>query len=165
MLVKGIVSAIYKEESKLSVILPEYGNIATNPLPIYGKPDMEEFAVDDFVIVIIFNNNINDAMVMSTSQAGGANPNYRVATISLPSAEWSESEDKTYYQQPVTIPSTTANSKVDLQPTPEQLVMLMEEEITMYVANNEGNLMAYAIGAIPSEDITIKALISEVVFI
>ena len=90
-----------------------------------------------------------------------ASSHYRMATITLLNADWEKSEDGTYYLQSVTIPSTTANSKVDLQPTPEQLVMLMEEEITMYIANDEGKLTAYAIGAIPSTDITIKALISE----
>ena len=94
-----------------------------------------------------------------------ASSHYRMTTITLLSVDWRESESGTYYLQPVTIPNTTPNSKVDLQPTPEQLVMLMEEEITMYVANDEGELTAYAIGAIPSEDITIKVLISEVVFI
>lgn len=94
-----------------------------------------------------------------------ANSTYRATTITLLKADWTESKEGTYYLQPVTIPETTANSKVDLQPTPEQLVMLMDEEITMYVANDEGKLTAYAIGDIPSEDITIKVLISEVVFI
>ena len=164
MIVKGIVSAIYSDEMKVSVILPEYNNITTNPLPIYGKPDMKEFAVNDFVVVLVFNNNFNDAMVMATGQ-GGLNPNYRATIISLTQAKWSESEDGTYYMQPVTIASATANSRVDLQPTPEQLVMLMDEEITMYVANNDGDLTAYAIGAIPSADIKIQVLISEVVFI
>ena len=68
MIVKGIVSAVYTEERKVSVILPEYDNITTNPLPIYGKPEMSEFTVNDFVVVMVFNNNLNDAMVISTSQ-------------------------------------------------------------------------------------------------
>lgn len=94
-----------------------------------------------------------------------ASSHYKMTTITLPSADWRKSGDGTYYLQPVDIPETTENSKVDLQPTPEQLVMLMDEEITMFISNDKGTLTAYAIGAIPSEDITIKVLISEVVFV
>ena len=64
MIVKGIISAIYDEEKKLSVILPEHDNITTNPLPIYGNPNMSDYAVNDFVVVFAFNDNLNDAIVL-----------------------------------------------------------------------------------------------------
>lgn len=95
----------------------------------------------------------------------GANLNYREATVTLLSAEWEESEDGTYYCQSLTIPDTTANSKVDLQPTPEQVATLMKDEVTLFVANDEGELIAYALGKSPSEDLTIGVLISEVMFV
>ena len=65
MLIKGIVSAIYTEEKKLSVILPEHDNITTNPLPIYGTANMEDYKIDDFVVVIAFNGNVNDSIVLA----------------------------------------------------------------------------------------------------
>lgn len=65
MLVKGKISAIYAEEKKLSVILPEYNNLTTNPLKVYGNSDMNNFAVNDFVVVAVFNNDFNDAIVVS----------------------------------------------------------------------------------------------------
>lgn len=78
MIVKGIVSAIYAEEKKLSVILPEHDNITTNPLPIYGNPDMDDYAVNDFVMVVAFNNDFTDGMVLAESSVseGGSGGGY-----------------------------------------------------------------------------------------
>lgn len=64
MLVKGIVSAIYPEEKRLSVILPEYDNMTTKPLKIYGSVDVTKFSVNDFVIVVVFNSDFNDGMIL-----------------------------------------------------------------------------------------------------
>lgn len=65
MLVKGIVSAVYAEPNKLSVILPEYDGAVTEPLPIYGGTlTAQEYAVNDFVIVAVFNRNFNDAVII-----------------------------------------------------------------------------------------------------
>lgn len=65
MIVKGIISAVYAEEEKLSVILPEYDNMVTAPLKIYGSnPDMESYKVNDFVIVVMFNGDFNDGIVL-----------------------------------------------------------------------------------------------------
>lgn len=65
MIVKGIISAIYSEEKKISVILPEYDNLTTAPLQIYGNASMENFAVNDFVLVVVFNNDFNDGIVLA----------------------------------------------------------------------------------------------------
>ena len=66
MIVKGIISAVYAEEEKLSVILPEYDNMVTAPLKIYGSnPDMESYKVNDFVMVVMFNDDFNDGLVLA----------------------------------------------------------------------------------------------------
>ena len=65
MIAKGIISAIYKSEKKLSVILPEYDNMTTAPLEIYGEPKMSDYAINDFVGVLVFNNDFNDALVLA----------------------------------------------------------------------------------------------------
>ena len=68
MIVKGIVSAIYEDQKKLSVILPEYDNMTTQPLQIYGTPNMSDYSINEFVVVLVFNGDFNDAMVLSKSQ-------------------------------------------------------------------------------------------------
>lgn len=65
MIAKGIISAIYEDEKKLSVILPEYDNMTTQPLQIYGEPIMSNYAVNEFVVVLVFNNDFTDAMVLA----------------------------------------------------------------------------------------------------
>lgn len=69
MIAKGIISAIYKDEKKLSVILPEYDNMTTQPLLIYGNAVMSDYSVNDFVTVLVFNNDFTDAMVLAKTIA------------------------------------------------------------------------------------------------
>lgn len=64
MIVKGIISAIYAEQEKLSVILPEYDNATTPPLPIYGDTDISKYSVNEFVIIIMFNQDFSDGIVL-----------------------------------------------------------------------------------------------------
>lgn len=61
MVVKGIVSAINND--KVTVILPEYNNITTGYLPVYANSGIENLKVNDFVLVIFFNNDFNDGIV------------------------------------------------------------------------------------------------------
>lgn len=65
MFVKGIVSAIYTEQKRISVILPEYDNMTTPPLQIYGDSDLGNFRINEFVIVAVFNGDFNDAIIFS----------------------------------------------------------------------------------------------------
>ena len=63
MIVKGIVSAIDVKTNSLTVILPEYGNIVTKPIKAYGG--LGTLKVNDFVLVVVFNNDFNDCLAIS----------------------------------------------------------------------------------------------------
>jgi hypothetical protein len=65
MVVKGIISAIYEDQKRISVILPEYDNMTTQPLQIYGTPNMSDYSINEFVVVLVFNSDFNDAMVLA----------------------------------------------------------------------------------------------------
>ena len=67
MIVKGIISAIYEDQKKLSVILPEHDNMTTPPLQIYGTPNMSDYSINEFVVVLVFNGDFSDAMVLAKS--------------------------------------------------------------------------------------------------
>jgi hypothetical protein len=69
MIVKGIISAIYQDQNKISVILPEYDNMTTQPLRVYGTPNMSDYSINEFVIVLVFNGDFNDAMVLAKNQS------------------------------------------------------------------------------------------------
>lgn len=74
MIVKGIVSAIYENQKKLSVILPEYDNMTTPPLDIYGTANMSSYNINDFVLVVVFNNDFTDAMVLAKNSFSADSP-------------------------------------------------------------------------------------------
>lgn len=78
-------------------------------------------------------------------------------SVSL-SATWSGSGP---YTQTVTIPNVTANTKVDLEPSPAQLAALSEAGITLTTENDGGTVTVYAIGDKPAA-MTVQATLTEV---
>ena len=66
------------------------------------------------------------------------------------------------YSQVVACNGVNANSKLDLQPTPNQIVELQDAEISLMATNNNGVVTVYAIGDKPTVDYTMDVLITEV---
>ena len=75
---------------------------------------------------------------------------------------WVASDDGTYYTQVIAVPNATANSRIDLDPSPTQIIQLMNEEISMFISNDAGTVTAYAINGYPSTDMTIAVRMTEV---
>lgn len=85
------------------------------------------------------------------------------ATITLNSENWiKDSEDK--YHQVVTISNgtVTVNSKIDLQPSPEQLCAFHDADVTFTAVNENGVVTVYTVGTLPTDDYTIQVTITEV---
>ena len=80
-------------------------------------------------------------------------------TITLTVADWVGTASP--YSQVVTVDGITAMSKIDIQPTPEQLLELQESAVTLMIVNDNGIATAYAIGFKPTKDYTMKILITE----
>jgi hypothetical protein len=70
--------------------------------------------------------------------------------------------DSNPYNQTVACNGVNVNSKLDLQPTPEQIVELQDSEISLMLTNTNGVVTAWAIGNKPAVDYTIDVLITEV---
>lgn len=87
----------------------------------------------------------------------------RVATITLSTSAWTGSSEP--YSQPIEIATVTAASKVDLQPTAQQIVALQNAETSLMIENNGGVLTCYAIGNKPTVDYTMQVLIQEVAYV
>lgn len=68
------------------------------------------------------------------------------------------------YYQPVTVNNAiiTPNSKVDLQPSPEQLAIFHEKDITFTAVNRGGNVRVCIVGQQPTQEYTIQATVTEV---
>ena len=69
------------------------------------------------------------------------------------------------YYQPVTVRNAviTPNSKIDLQPSPEQLAVFAEKDITFTTINKGGNVRVCVVGQKPIQEYTMQVTITEVV--
>lgn len=82
--------------------------------------------------------------------------------ITLLSDHWTISNSGAYYTQPVVIEGITKNSKVELLATPDQMIRLMNDELTLFMGNDNGTIMAYCVNGTPSEDMSFEVRVSEV---
>lgn len=84
----------------------------------------------------------------------------KITTVTLFADKWVGAASP--YYQPVTISGTTENSKIDLNPTIEQLNIFHNKDIAFVVENNDGDVTVYCIGQKPTNDYTVQATITEV---
>lgn len=102
------------------------------------------------------NNNgiIEDSMVPLLT---------RITTINLLAVNWEG--ETTPYSQVVEISSVTPTTKIDLQPTVEQIVYLQDQGIALMVENDDCVTTVYSFGEKPLDDMSIQAQLMEVSFI
>lgn len=85
----------------------------------------------------------------------------KIASVTLYADKWEG--EASPYSQVVTIQGVTSNSKIDLNPTTEQLNIFHSKDLAFVVGNNNGIITVYCIGQKPANDYTMQATISEVV--
>ena len=83
----------------------------------------------------------------------------KVGTITLSSSAWTGADDE--WSQTVTGLTVTARTKVDLQPTAEQVVELGDACIALMMENNNGTLTCHAVGNKPTKDYVIQVTLQE----
>lgn len=84
----------------------------------------------------------------------------RTASVSLPTASWTGSDP---YTQTVTISGSTANTKVDIQPSEELYDQLVADNVSyLAIKNVDGTLTAVAKGGKPSVDLTVQVTYNNV---
>lgn len=81
-------------------------------------------------------------------------------TVTIPAANWTGNANP--WSQVVSINGVTENSKVDLQPTAQQIVALQDAEVSIMLQNESGVITAWAIGKKPTVGYTFDVLITEV---
>lgn len=84
-----------------------------------------------------------------------------ISYVDLPSSKWQGSQSP--YSQVVDIAGVTENSRVDLNPSIEQLAVFHNKDIAFVTENEDGVVTVYCIGQKPVADYTIQATITEVI--
>ena len=84
-------------------------------------------------------------------------------SVTLYADRWEQASDKRYFQVVnVNNATITPNSKVDLQPNSEQLVVFHEKDLAFVTENEDGVVSVYCVGQVPMNDYTIQATVMEV---
>lgn len=90
----------------------------------------------------------------------GVDTTPKLTTILIPASSWEGSDN--LYSQVVACNGVNATSKLDLQPTPAQILELQDAEISLMASNNNGTVTIYALNGKPTSDYTMDVLITEV---
>ena len=84
-------------------------------------------------------------------------------SVTLHADAWEQADDDRYYQiVTVTNANITPNSKVDLQPSSEQLSIFHEKDLAFVTENEDGVVSVFCVGQVPTNDYTIQATVTEV---
>lgn len=84
----------------------------------------------------------------------------RLSEVTLLASAWTGTSSP--YSQVVAIDGVTSNTKVDLQPSVEQLETWHEKDLAFTTENNDGVITVYAIGDKPANDYTVQVTLMEV---
>jgi hypothetical protein len=94
------------------------------------------------------------------SGGSGGGSTSRISYVTLESSKWKGSSSP--YSQVVTISGTTPNSKIDINPTVEQLSIFHYKDLAFVVEDDKGKITVYCIGQKPENDYTMQVTITEV---
>ena len=114
------------------------------------------------IIECEYNRDANKVVadLISFVTQGGAS---RISYIDLPASKWQDEEQDDLYSQVVSISGVTENSKIDLNPSVEQLAIFHEKDIAFVTVNEDGVVTVYCIGQKPLLDYTMQITITEVI--
>ena len=86
------------------------------------------------------------------------------ASVTIYTDKWVQAADNRWYQT-VTIDNATItpNSKVDLQPSSDQLSIFHEKDLAFVAENEDGVVSVFCVGRVPKNDYTIQVTVTEVV--
>jgi hypothetical protein len=119
-----------------------------------------ENPVQNKVITEAFGNIDNRLQAVERNSGGGEAKAAHIAYIDLLSAKWQGGDN--LYSQVVDIAGVTEYSKVDINPSVEQLAIFYKKDIAFTTENEDGVVTVYCIGQKPADDYTMQVTITEV---
>ena len=84
-----------------------------------------------------------------------------ITHIELLASKWQGTESP--YSQVVSIGGVTGNSRVDINPSVEQLAIFHDKDIAFVTENEDGVVTVYCIGQKPANDYTMQVTVTEVI--
>ena len=95
--------------------------------------------------------------------AAGGGSTTTVKAVTLSGSGWTSANDYQHYQK-INIDGVTKNTRIEIQPTtPGLLELLYVASLGLYVENNEGEVMVYAVGTSPAgTDLSVQLSLTEV---
>ena len=136
---------IWKSASKKYVVLKSID--AVDDIPVEEKED--------------FFYEAQKLLDEIREEFGNAQATSKIAYIDLLSANWEG--DASPYSQVINIDGTTENSKVDINPSIEQLAIFHQKDISFVAENEDGVITVYCVGQKPSADYQMQITITEVI--
>lgn len=133
--------------------------VSTMAMPRQSPSD--DYASQGFMNGMVLHDHHLIAMEQAIMKALGGVPTARITTILLPSYGWAGSGS--VYSQAIAVDGVTANSKIDLLPSPEQMTELLTSEISLTATNSDGYVTVFALGKAPTSDLDLQAMITEVI--
>lgn len=84
-------------------------------------------------------------------------------SVTISADKWVQAADYRWYQKVVVQNAKiTPRSKVDLQPSAEQLAIFHDKDLAFVTENEDGEISVFCVGQVPVNDYTIQATITEV---
>lgn len=102
-----------------------------------------------------------DFAVQMEGPFGSVGSSGKIATITLPAANWKNGESP--YFQTVEVAGISEASLVEIQATKKQIAAFCTDGTAIHIENDGGTATAYAIGTKPAEDLTLQVTLTEVV--
>ncbi len=138
-------------QNNIQLLKGKNGHTPIRGVDYFNETDKEE--IKNYIDSIVNETlkKVNDIVNKSLT---------RTIILNLRASEWLE-DDGRYYQI-ISIPNITPYSKVDLQPTAEQLAIFREKDITFVTENENRIVTVFCIGQKPANDYMMQATITEV---
>lgn len=85
------------------------------------------------------------------------------ASVTIVPDKWAQATDNRFYQiVTVNNATITPNSKVDLQPSSEQLAIFHEKDLAFVTENDNGVISVFCVGQVPTNEYTMQCTVTEV---
>lgn len=87
----------------------------------------------------------------------------KLISVTISPDKWVQAADDRWCQV-VTVDNAiiTPNSKVDLQPSSEQLAIFRNKDLAFVAENEDGVISVYCVGQVPTNEYTLQATVTEV---